>query len=87
MLYELKYSFYDSFYTFAHLKRRINDEKNKQRCKNLISSHLEMTMKFKNLFLYKICLVFFLYQIQILLYLTYFAQHSYLCYGIFRFYA
>ena len=44
---------YDIFYTFAHLKRRLNNEKNKQKCKNLIISHLEMTMKFKNLFLYK----------------------------------
>jgi len=29
------------FYTFAHLKRRINDEKNKQKCKNLINRRLE----------------------------------------------
>ena len=35
------------------VKRRFNNEKIIQKCKNLISSHLEMTMKFKNLFLYK----------------------------------
>ena len=28
-----------SFYTFAHLKRQINDEKNKQKCKNLVITH------------------------------------------------
>ena len=33
------------FYTFAHLKRRINDEKNKQKCKNLVITHREMCMK------------------------------------------
>ena len=38
---KLKYA----FYTFAHLKRRINDEKNKQKCKNLVITHREMCMK------------------------------------------
>jgi len=33
------------FYTFAHLKRRINYEKNKQKCKNLVITHREMCMK------------------------------------------
>ena len=49
------------FYTFAHLKRRINNEKNKQKCKNLVIIRLETDMNFKNLFLYKIFLVFFLF--------------------------
>ena len=75
------------FYTFAHLKRRLNDEKNKQKCKNLVSIRLETDMKFKNLLPYKMRLVVFLYLIQNLLYSTYFAQHSYLCYELFRIYA
>ena len=49
------------FYTFAHLKRRINNEKNKQKRKNLVIIRLETDMNFKNLFLYKIFLVFFLF--------------------------
>ncbi len=49
------------FYTFAHLKRRINNEKNKQKCKNLVIIRLETDMNFKNLFLYKIFLVVFLF--------------------------
>ena len=49
------------FYTFAHLKRRLNDEKNKQKCKNLVSIRLETDMKFNNLLLYKMRLVVFLY--------------------------
>jgi phosphopantothenoylcysteine synthetase/decarboxylase len=51
----------NKFYTFAHLKRRINNEKNKQKCKNLVIIRLETDMNFKNLFLYKIFLVFFLF--------------------------
>ena len=60
-LYESSYT----FYTFAHLKRRINNEKNKQKCKNLVIIRLETDMNFKNLFLYKIFLVSFLYLIRI----------------------
>ena len=41
------------FYTFAHLKRRPNDDKNEQKCKNLVSIRLETDMKFKNLLFYE----------------------------------
>jgi len=33
------------FNTFAHLKRRFNDKKNIQKCKNLVITHREMCMK------------------------------------------
>ena len=48
----------EQFYTFAHLKRRLNNEKNKQKCKNLVSIRLETDMKFykvkKNYFAYSL---------------------------------
>jgi len=49
------------FYTFAHLKRRLNNDKNKQKYKNLVSIRLETDMKFKKLLLYKMRRVVFLY--------------------------
>ena len=75
------------FYTFAHLKRRLNNEKISKKCKNLVSIRLETDMKFKNLLLYKIHLVVFLHLTQNLLYSAYFGRHSYLCYELFRIYA
>ena len=75
------------FYTFSHFKRPFYRAKNKQKCKNLVSIRLETDMNFKNLLPYKMRLVVFLYLIQNLLYSTYFAQHSYLCYELFRIYA
>ena len=38
------------FYTFAHLKRRINNEKNKQKCKNLINRRLETPLNLRMYF-------------------------------------
>ena len=72
--------------TMSHLTHFI-EQKNKQKCKNLVSIRLETDMNFKNLLPYKMRLVVFLYLIQNLLYSTYFAQHSYLCYELFRNYA
>ena len=45
---------------FTYLKRRINDGKNKQKCKNLVIIRLKMDI---NLFFYKIFLVFFMFNI------------------------
>ena len=72
--------------TMSHLTHFI-EQKNKQKCKNLVSIRLETDMNFKNLLPYKMRLVVFLYLIQNLLYSAYFVQHSYLCYELFRNYA